>query len=133
MSIPTCETNGCTNPRRKAGKKASGEPSYHRLCGQCYYRDNQDKERARNQTRRRRGREKVDIATLEDLRRLQNDRCAICGSAPGARALHVDHDHRTGQTRGLLCHSCNIGLGMFRDSPVLLRGATAYLKVHGID
>ena len=53
--------------------------------------------------------------------------CAICGGC-GKRPLAVDHDHATGIIRGLLCDSCNIGLGNFQDSPNLLNLAIQYLK-----
>lgn len=53
--------------------------------------------------------------------------CAICGKPPRAR-LQIDHNHKTGKYRGLLCDNCNIGLGHFKDSPELLRKAIDYLK-----
>lgn len=54
--------------------------------------------------------------------------CQICGRAsePGRR-LSIDHDHVTGEIRGLLCASCNYGLGCLKDSPALLDAAKAYL------
>lgn len=64
-------------------------------------------------------------ATLE----AQNGVCAICGDPPGAKRLHVDHCHRTGRFRGILCSPCNVGLGSFRDDPARLKAATAYLGV----
>ncbi len=58
----------------------------------------------------------------------QDGGCAICGRAPGKIALHVDHDHESGEIRGLLCVGCNNALGQFRDDVDLLRRATAYLN-----
>jgi hypothetical protein len=61
----------------------------------------------------------------------QGGRCAICGKVPRSRRLAVDHDHKTGEVRGLLCASgdfgCNKGLGYFNDDPELLRRAYEYL------
>lgn len=59
----------------------------------------------------------------------QGGRCAICGQIPH-RTLAVDHDHVTGKIRGLLCDSCNNGLGRFRDDPIALRTAAQYLEEH---
>lgn len=63
----------------------------------------------------------------------QNGVCAICGK-PETRVvgekncpLAVDHDHETGIVRGLLCHSCNSGLGHFKDSLENLSNAIDYL------
>jgi Recombination endonuclease VII len=50
--------------------------------------------------------------------------CAICGSEEN---LHIDHDHNTGKIRALLCRSCNIGLGHFKDEPSLLVRGVDYL------
>lgn len=54
--------------------------------------------------------------------------CAICGPVTGrngkTRRLSVDHNHDTGEVRGLLCRPCNTLVGMFRDDPsTFLRGA----------
>lgn len=60
----------------------------------------------------------------------QNGICAICGQLPIAR-LHVDHNHRTKQIRGLLCNNCNRGLGLYGDSIEILTKAIQYLSKHG--
>lgn len=65
----------------------------------------------------------------------QRGLCAICGqpasgSGQANSRLHIDHDHRTGKVRGLLCTHCNHGLGKFMDSPILLRAAAEYLEWH---
>ena len=58
--------------------------------------------------------------------------CAIClGPLVPGKHLHVDHDHRTGQVRGLLCHGCNTSLGGFKDDPEVLERAAAYLRHDG--
>lgn len=58
----------------------------------------------------------------------QNGVCAICRCHQRYKRLAVDHDHKTGQVRGLLCEQCNHGLGRFFDSPFRLRNAAAYLE-----
>lgn len=57
----------------------------------------------------------------------QKGLCAICGCSIVERP-HVDHDHKTGKVRGLLCLSCNVGLGHFGDSVAKLRDAIEYLE-----
>ncbi|MFG2956956.1 endonuclease domain-containing protein [Streptomyces sp. NPDC048291] len=49
--------------------------------------------------------------------------CAICLSAP---PVHVDHCHKTGRVRGVLCFNCNSAIGKLRDDPDAARRAAAY-------
>ena len=64
----------------------------------------------------------------------QNRVCAICrGPEKKTRdgrvqRLCVDHCHETGEVRGLLCHSCNVALGLLRDNPELIRQAAEYVE-----
>lgn len=53
-------------------------------------------------------------------------KCGICGKE--THDLCIDHDHQTGEIRGLLCDPCNTGLGLFKDNPVILRAAIRYLR-----
>lgn len=64
-----------------------------------------------------------------DLFEDQNGRCAICGNPPGKRALHIDHNHETGQIRGLLCFKCNVGIAMFQESLRYLSAASEYVRI----
>jgi len=66
----------------------------------------------------------------EEMLERQGGGCAICGKPPGDTALHVDHCHETGRVRGLLCFSCNAGLGQFKHDPELLEAALTYAAVH---
>ena len=56
--------------------------------------------------------------------------CAICGGDENGRTLAVDHDHQTGQIRGLLCSKCNVAIGYLSDSLEILKNAFAYLEKH---
>lgn len=69
----------------------------------------------------------------EKLLKAQNYKCLICGRTANKRLLSVDHDHKTGQIRGLLCTTCNIGIGHLRDDPILLDKAAMYLRTHTKD
>ena len=62
----------------------------------------------------------------------QDGRCAICGGKPRKYGLAVDHDHKTGEIRGLLCSRCNHRmLGAANDDPARLRKAADYLEEFG--
>ncbi len=60
----------------------------------------------------------------------QKNRCAICRKSEPFlnRRLAIDHCHRTGKVRGLLCTNCNTFLGRIEDNPKLLERAIAYVK-----
>jgi recombination endonuclease VII len=70
-----------------------------------------------------------DLSVVEhrNLLAQQNGVCAICRE-PGD-PLCVDHDHRTGRVRSLLCGHCNSAIGFLRESPLLARAAATYLEL----
>ena len=63
----------------------------------------------------------------------QDGKCAICETTKpkgnGAR-FHIDHSHKTGKVRGLLCSPCNLALGKFKDDIAILQSAIEYLRDH---
>lgn len=71
----------------------------------------------------------ISLEIYKELLESQNGKCAICGTnSTGKRfAFHVDHDHKTGKVRGLLCSNCNSGIGNLRDDISLLEKAIEYL------
>jgi len=65
----------------------------------------------------------------DEMLRQQGHACAICNvdETQLLKALAVDHDHKTGKVRGLLCINCNVVLGSFKDDVAMLRSALQYL------
>jgi hypothetical protein len=70
-----------------------------------------------------------------ELHRSQNGLCAMCHLAETAvnpsgeiRGLNIDHCHKTGRVRGLLCRNCNVALGLIKDNTELLKHAVTYLE-----
>jgi hypothetical protein len=72
----------------------------------------------------------VTSEQYKNLLNIQNNECAICQKSMelNKKYLAVDHNHSTGVVRGLLCNTCNVGLGYFRDNLDLLFNAINYLK-----
>lgn len=66
--------------------------------------------------------------TTEQIDKHKEKGCELCGSTNN---LHVDHNHDTGEFRGILCTNCNRGLGHFMDSAALLSKAVEYLQSKG--
>lgn len=131
---------------KSGGLVTKCKPCYNSYCVEkARERRRRDPERAREMNRQNKA--KVDPLVkkgyqlkstrgitrqeYEALLSLQNGRCAICGGEQnsGKTYLSVDHNHDTGRIRGLLCVTCNSGLGMFRDDPVLLASAIQYLSI----
>lgn len=55
--------------------------------------------------------------------------CAICGRVDRVSPLHLDHDHKTGYFRGLLCKKCNTAIGLMGDDRARLAQAIIYLQI----
>lgn len=94
-------------------KTKSGFDSWCRACRSEY----------RNANCRGKFRNVISDEALAEIK-ATTKQCVICGDAT---KLVVDHSHKTGKVRGLLCSHCNRGLGHFRDDPMLLEFAAQYL------
>lgn len=132
-------------------RDAKKDPEAKRAYRREYYRQNrerlleQQRERGKRNyaakpeaysRRSRKSRLKTQYNLTEDeyqkMLSEQDFRCAICGSRSGRRKsshpLLVDHDHETGEVRGLLCQPCNSALGMFEDDTDRMLKAIDYLR-----
>ena len=109
----------------------------------AYYQENKDKAKAYYQENK----EKVKAVTVNNkYKRMygitleqkmemiinQDSKCVICGE-PFLESENtcIDHSHKTGKIRGILCRKCNAGLGQFRDDINILRNALEYLEKNG--
>jgi Recombination endonuclease VII len=110
-------------PRNKNGR--SGYGSYCKPCHNKRGRDSRIKNHGGSRNYHLKARYKINEQEFHGILLAQRGGCGICG-APDPE--HVDHDHVTGQVRGILCFNCNGGLGQFKDNIATMRNAIDYLK-----
>ncbi len=122
---PDCES---VKPLTDFPRNRSGRGGHGRYCKPCHnVRGKEATSRLYGSEREYHLRRRYGIgqADFDEMLAAQGGVCAICGAAD---PQHVDHDHRDGHVRGILCFNCNGGLGQFRDNPVFLAQAITYLK-----
>ena len=74
---------------------------------------------------------KVTKEQYDALLASQGGFCAICGGPPDRLFYCIDHSHKTGKIRGLLCHKCNSGIGMFQECLANIKKAVEYIERYG--
>lgn len=130
MAVKDCET--CGGPRVQEGRRA-----YKTQCMTCYNRDRYRRNPARQRRNQLKSSYKMTADFYLEMLESQGGACAICGvPEPYPFGLRPDHDHACcperptcGEcTRGLLCDTCNRGIGFLKDNPVLLRRAAEYIE-----
>lgn len=89
---------------------------------------NRDIYRHQGFTRNLRVKYGITLEQYNNLLAQQKSLCAICSKVLTRQNTHVDHDHKTGSVRGLLCFECNTAIGKFHDSIDRMRRAIAYLE-----
>ena len=78
----------------------------------------------------------ISLERYQEMLEEQDHKCAICGTSDAGtrkgkpKMLAVDHCHDSGKIRGLLCESCNQGIGKLKDDPTILRKAADYIERH---
>lgn len=124
----TCKVNGC---ERTAHARGMCNPHYLK-----WWRDQRSEEDARLANKagvlRKFG---LTIGEYQQIVEEQDGLCAVCRQPETADGRHgetkelaVDHDHETGEIRGLLCHRCNTALGLVNDDTKILRAMASYLE-----
>lgn len=131
---PKCKTD---KPLELYNKHAKETDGLQRLCRDCQKKSSKkylSTEKGAITTRQAHLKRKynINIQTYKELLLSQDNKCKICGvsSNPDSRAnyLVVDHNHTTGDIRGLLCTKCNALLGLALDREDILERAKQYLK-----
>jgi len=115
--------------REAQRKKYAEDPEFRRKQNQARA-DWASRNPDRDKLAGRRGHLKTYGLTPEDYERMLNEQkgtCAVCHCPPFKHRMIIDHDHKTGKVRGLLCHRCNSALGHARDSSDRLRLLATYL------
>lgn len=132
-----CKHCGLEKSLHDFHRQTACKDGHRHICKLCanavcrkYYANNTEKAKTATKRCRMMTMYGMSLSDYERLLQAQGMSCAICRtkSPGGLGRFHVDHCHSTGRIRGLLCHSCNTGLGLFKDSDVNLRRAIEYLR-----
>lgn len=147
METKHCPRCGLTKPHSEFHRDRQNKDGLYGYCKDCnkakakaWTKANPEKARAQARRRNAEGRGRNSIlmrkygisnADYAEILAAQGGVCAICGRPEAGRDGHknlaVDHCHTSNAIRGLLCHSCNRGIGLLQDSPEILERATGYL------
>ena len=113
-----------------------------KVCMKTYYKANSEKAKARVKEWRKTNPEKakaghlkhdynLSLKQVNEMFAKQDYKCTICKqSLKTCFRPCVDHNHKTGKIRGILCSNCNKGLGYFLDNPEFLRNAILYIETN---
>jgi hypothetical protein len=139
MSVTTIQNKYCGRCDRDLdisnfNKHSGTKDGYQTQCKECIKEQRQEWAKDPLKRRKRKLMSKYGL-TLEDydnMLKAQDYKCKICGTEDTRNKSYkffpVDHCHRTGKVRGLLCDYCNVGLGRFEDDPKRLKKAIEYLN-----
>ena len=134
------DCKACNLAAAAARHKANPQPARDRA--RRWKQENPERDAARQRAYRESGRKSISdrrsylkrtygisLEQYDEMLAAQGGVCAICGCTPRDDiSLHVDHDHTTGEIRGLTCFRCNNSLGDLNDDPRRLRRAIEYLE-----
>lgn len=118
----TCVKDGCDKTAKYKGS---------RKCWKHHKPKKRAKSLRKSRIKRLYG---ITVEQYDAQAEAQDYKCAVCGveDLSDGRRLAVDHNHDTGDVRGLLCSNCNTGIGLLQDSPEVASSAASYLKDQGV-
>jgi len=139
--LKTCSACGETKPSTEYYRDTAKKDGICSTCVPCaqqralkHYQENREHKLElgyRQYVKRTYGLSPDDVAALI---KKQNGKCAICGTEDSgsarAKRFVIDHCHKTGKNRAMLCFTCNSALGLAKDSSELLRKMADYLDKH---
>jgi hypothetical protein len=122
--VKPCKRCGTTRPLADFPKDRTRQDGTTNICRKCRKVD-----AVRHYAKKLYG---ISLRDYEQMLRDQRGVCAVCHqtNADPTKSLSIDHDHRTGRVRALLCQPCNMAIGLMKDSADRLRAAAAYLDQH---
>lgn len=134
------KTKVCTKCRKrklfdKFSKGKGNKDGYCTICKKCnskYHKTPSARKKQRiNKLKRMYN---MTVTEYDEMFEQQNGVCAICGQSEsvinvyGLPRLSIDHNHKTGKVRGLLCNNCNALLGFSKESILILQSTINYLR-----
>lgn len=136
----------CKEEKPKSSFRSRGGKQKHLLksyCNACLYQDHkrwtEDNQglvreyRAKDKwtLKKRCARHNITPEEFWSIYEEQDGTCPICDKAIEAESSAIDHNHKTGEVRGILCKSCNRAIGLLGDNPDNLSRAESYLRENG--
>jgi hypothetical protein len=128
IRCPSCKEWKSPTDFPKNQSTRSGLATYCKPCHNRIMRANRQRHHGSGRSFQLKRRYGVDEIQVEWIILQQDGLCAVCGEAD---PKHVDHHHRSGRVRGILCFNCNKGLGKAGDDLDVLGRAMDYLLAHG--
>ncbi|MBP7709873.1 MAG: endonuclease VII domain-containing protein [Rickettsiales bacterium] len=136
MKGKICTKCGCEKPISYFHKMRDTKRSDCKECRNSYLREWSRKNPEKKREQKYRTRYGITLKQYEELLALQNHTCAICGKGEHVRKndkyFLVDHCHKTGEVRGLLCHRCNQAIAQLNEDPSSSLRLIKYIFLHKI-
>lgn len=101
---------------------------YYEKFGRARYQNNREKFIKNSRKCRIKRLYNLTLEQIDELLAKQDYKCILCSRSLKESKREIDHDHKTGKVRGILCYRCNTGLGHFNDDPIFLEKVVKYLR-----